>query len=60
MLIVTVFGVAGHSVRIVELKLTNKRPEVFQSPLFWINGHLVRVGRTLVRFGARLAATLNS
>jgi hypothetical protein len=59
-LIVTVFGIAGHPVGIVELKLTYKRSEVFQSLLFWVNWHLVRVWWTLVRFGARLATAFNS
>lgn len=38
--VVTVFGEASHAVRIVELKLSNKCPELIQSLLFWINGHL--------------------
>jgi len=46
--IVTVFGVASITVRIVELKLTYKLPELFQSLLFWIDGHLVGVTRWLV------------
>lgn len=58
--IVTVFRVAGNPVRIVELKLTNKRSEFFQSLLFWVNWHLVCVWCTLVRFGARLPAAFNS